>query len=226
MDLKTFYQVEEPQSGESHRPLTPILLEKYRDTPPISIAIFWQNMPSSWQNVLYTPPICITIRLPFVSRYFFRSIRVRGRWNTPNLNQYIFNPDISKMICSSEQCCLDGASAVKTALSLWNCLERSTANYEWHQTLRAQILKKIKILKFSSELEIFKRATHEDPIFCGEFGRSGLKISSEIENFKRSWIFSRFGPLGEFAWISASLCTMHPVVKSPIRKNSEKSSCP
>ena len=30
---------------------------------------------------IYTPPICITIRLPFVPRYFWRSIRVRGRWN-------------------------------------------------------------------------------------------------------------------------------------------------
>ena len=27
--------------------------------------------------------MCITIRLPFVSRYSFRSVRVRGRWNTP-----------------------------------------------------------------------------------------------------------------------------------------------
>ena len=41
-------------------------------------------MPSSWQRVVYTPPICITIRLPFVSQYFSRSIRVRGRWDTPN----------------------------------------------------------------------------------------------------------------------------------------------
>ena len=41
-------------------------------------------MPSSWQKVVHTPPICITIRLPFVSRYFCRSIRVRGRWNTSN----------------------------------------------------------------------------------------------------------------------------------------------
>ena len=40
-------------------------------------------MPSSWQKVAKTPPICITIRLPFVLRYFCRSIRVRGRWNTP-----------------------------------------------------------------------------------------------------------------------------------------------
>ena len=53
------------------------------------------------------------------------------------------------------------------------------------RTLRAQISKKFKILKFSSELEIFKRATHQTPIFCGEFWRSGLKISSEIEIFKR-----------------------------------------
>ena len=37
-------------------------------------------------------------------------------------------------------------------------------------TLRAQILKKFKILKFSSELEIFKRATHQTPIFVGNSG--------------------------------------------------------
>ena len=55
--------------------------------------------------------------------------------------------------------------------------------------LRAQILKKFKILKFSCELDIFKRATHQTPIFCGEFWRSGLKISSELEIFKRSWKF-------------------------------------
>ena len=41
------------------------------------------------------------------------------------------------------------------------------------------------ILKFSRELGIFKRATHHTPIFCGEFWRSGLRISSEIEIFKR-----------------------------------------
>ena len=40
-------------------------------------------------------------------------------------------------------------------------------------------------LNFSSELEIFKRATHQTPIFCGEFWRSGLKISSDLEIFKR-----------------------------------------
>ena len=55
--------------------------------------------------------------------------------------------------------------------------------------LRAQILKKFKILKFSSEIEIFKRATHQPPIFCGEFWRSRLKFSSEIEIFKRDWKF-------------------------------------
>ena len=30
-------------SGESHRPLTPILMRKYRDTPPVSIAILLQK---------------------------------------------------------------------------------------------------------------------------------------------------------------------------------------
>ena len=51
-------------------------------------------------------------------------------------------------------------------------------------TLRAQRLKKFKILKFSSEIVIFKRATHQTPIFCGEFRRSGLKFSSAIEHFQ------------------------------------------
>ena len=36
-------------------------------------------------------------------------------------------------------------------------------------TLRAQRLQKFKILKFSSEIQNFKRATHQTPIFCGEF---------------------------------------------------------
>ena len=37
------------------------------------------------------------------------------------------------------------------------------------QTLRAQRLKNFKILKFSSEIENFKRATHQTPFFRGEF---------------------------------------------------------
>ena len=76
-------------SGESNRPLTPIHVKKYRDTPPISMAYFCKCMPSLWQKVVYTPPICITIRLPFVSRYFCGSIRVRGRWDTPKFSVYI-----------------------------------------------------------------------------------------------------------------------------------------
>ena len=70
-------------------------------------------------------------------------------------------------------------------------------------------------LKYSSEVEtsdIFKRdwtfqASHPpNPYFCGEFSRSRLYISSEIENFKRKLeifkrssqiaFFSRFGPFG------------------------------
>ena len=58
--------------------------EKYRDTPPISIAILLQKYAlllaesSIYTTNLYhdTPPI--------VSRCFCRSIGVRGRWNTPN----------------------------------------------------------------------------------------------------------------------------------------------
>ena len=44
--------------------------------------LFCKRMPSSWQKVVHTP-LCIMIRLPFESRYFNRSIGVRGRWNTP-----------------------------------------------------------------------------------------------------------------------------------------------
>ena len=67
------------------------------------------------------------------------------------------------------------------------------------------------------DLEIFKRAwifqvSHPpNPLFfCGEFWRSGLKFSSEIEifkrdwNFKRSWFFSRFRPLGNGSGSSGS----------------------
>ena len=47
---------------------------------------FCRTMLSFWQKVAYTPPSCIKIRLPFVSQYFCRSIRVRGPWNTPQRN--------------------------------------------------------------------------------------------------------------------------------------------
>ena len=36
-----------------------------------------------------------------------------------------------------------------------------------HNDLRAQRLKNVKILKFSSEIENFKRATHQTAIFVG-----------------------------------------------------------
>ena len=56
-------------------------------------------------------------------------------------------------------------------------------------------------LKFTIEIENFKRSTQQTPIFCGDFWRSGLKFSIEIEKFnrdwkiKRDWFFSIFGPL-------------------------------
>ena len=79
------------KSGESHRPLTPDTFEKYRDTPPVSIAILLHKYALFLaQRVVYTPPICITIRLPFASRYSCRSIRVRGRWNTAAEREPLF----------------------------------------------------------------------------------------------------------------------------------------
>ena len=43
--------------------------------------------------------------------------------------------------------------------------------------------------KKPSRIENFKRAAHQTPIFRGEFWRSRLNISIEIETFKRDWHF-------------------------------------
>ena len=61
----------------------PDTCEKYRVTPPICAILLQKYALLLAESSRYTPPICITIRLPFVSRYFCRSIRVRGRWTTP-----------------------------------------------------------------------------------------------------------------------------------------------
>ena len=58
--------------------------EKYRDTPPVSVARLWQNYALFLaEGSIYTTNL-YPIRFPFVSRYFCRSIRARGRWDTPN----------------------------------------------------------------------------------------------------------------------------------------------
>ena len=50
----------------------PDTCEKYRDTPPISIAILGNVQKYALllaeSSISYTPPICVTIRLPLVSR--------------------------------------------------------------------------------------------------------------------------------------------------------------
>ena len=84
------------------------------------------------------------------------------------------------------------------------CGAKCTKIAPFHHTSRAQRLKKIKILKFSSEVENFKWATHQGPYSVGweileveivSFNRdwsfqARLKISSEID------IFQCLGPLG------------------------------
>ena len=45
-------------SGESDRPLTPMLLKSIAMHLPFVSPYFCKNMPSSWQKVVYTPPIC------------------------------------------------------------------------------------------------------------------------------------------------------------------------
>ena len=71
------------RSGESNRLLTPMLSKSIAIHLPFLSRYFCKSMPSRWQTVAYTPPICITIRLPFVSQYFCKSIRVKSRRDTP-----------------------------------------------------------------------------------------------------------------------------------------------
>ena len=78
------------KSGESNRPLTLMLLKSIAIHLPFLSQYFCRNMPSSWQKVvyIYIQPSCISmpmICLQFVSRCLCRSIRVRGRWNTPKI---------------------------------------------------------------------------------------------------------------------------------------------
>ena len=71
--------------------------EKCRGTPPISIAMLLQKhtlLRLLAESVIYTTPICITIRLPFVSQYFHRGIRVRGRCGY--LRKSLLTPQITR----------------------------------------------------------------------------------------------------------------------------------
>ena len=69
-------------SGKSNLPPTPILVKSIVTHLPFLSRYFCKSIPSSLQKVVGAPPICITIRLLFPSRCLCRSIRVRGRWNT------------------------------------------------------------------------------------------------------------------------------------------------
>ena len=73
-----------------NRPLTLAFVKSIAIHLPFLSRCFCKSMPSSGQKLVYTPPICITIRPPYVSQYFCRSIRVRNRWKTPQLNRQGF----------------------------------------------------------------------------------------------------------------------------------------
>ena len=141
----------------------PDTFEKYRDTPPISMAYFCKSMPPSWQKVVYTPPICITIRLPFVSRYFCKSIGVRGRWNTPKLRfcDWAFHLGIPSRI--------EGASKYHALQSGY----RPTLIIS--ELLMRLLLQTFIILKYLTVRWSFCR--HD---FVPEFPRFGRKISAKI----------------------------------------------
>ena len=98
------------RSEERQNPNHHYVSKKYRNTPPICIAIrlqfvlqcFWCPICSEgrkccqYSSHLYcgTPPICIAIRLPFISQYFLenlggcghRDVPIRGRFDSPELN--------------------------------------------------------------------------------------------------------------------------------------------
>ena len=72
------------KSGESNRSLTPLLLESITIHLPSPSRYFAKVcLPPGKILIFFTPPIYIMILLPFISRCFCRSIRVRGRWNAP-----------------------------------------------------------------------------------------------------------------------------------------------
>ena len=65
---------------------------------PFLSRYFCKSMPSSWQKVVYTPPICITIRLPCVSRCFCGIIRVRGLWNMSDSRDHPFGMNFLEIL--------------------------------------------------------------------------------------------------------------------------------
>ena len=64
-------------------PLTPMPSKSIAIHLPFLSRCFCKSMPSSWQKLVHAPPDCITMQPLFVSQCCCRSIRVRGRWNTP-----------------------------------------------------------------------------------------------------------------------------------------------
>ena len=76
-------------------------------------------------------------------------------------------PHLEGTDCSSDRSCLGCKLRFQTICkhTIWKTLLDPLA------TLRAQRLKKFTILKFSGDIDNFKRATHQTPLFffCGEF---------------------------------------------------------
>ena len=92
--------------------MTPILWKIIAIHLPFLSRYFCKSITSFWQKVVYTPPICITMRLPFVSRDFCRSIRVRGRWNTPKVCHNKTDRRWISMVTSLPRLALSNSSTV------------------------------------------------------------------------------------------------------------------
>ena len=127
-------------SGKSHRPLTPILVKSIAIHLPFLSRDFCTSMPSSWQRVVYTTPMYITIRLAFVLRCSCRSIGVRGHWNTPQIFLILPREERlrTKVYMVLEGCMCISSMCFFSLLSVWPCNSPSwwARLHKWeHQAL-------------------------------------------------------------------------------------------
>ena len=109
--------------------------------------------------------------------------------------------------------------SIENFIPYWKLDFFNVASRDWFfQSWGPPGLKKFKI---ASGIEIFKRdwefqaSLRPKPYFCGKFWRSRLKISIEIENFKRDLFFSIFGPLADPGCLSCLCLRLSGTKKEP-----------
>ena len=74
--------------------LAPVLVKNIAMHLPFLPRCVCKSMPSSWQKVAYTPPICIMIHLPFASRYFAEVLGSGVVGTPPVVSQRVENGEL------------------------------------------------------------------------------------------------------------------------------------